>query len=63
MLYLLAFFLPPVAVLFSGKPIQALINFFLCFLLWVPAVIHAMLVVHDHYEDKRTRKLIRAIRS
>jgi hypothetical protein len=26
-------------------------------------VIHALLVVHDHYEDKRTRKIIRAINS
>ncbi|MGO9480288.1 MAG: YqaE/Pmp3 family membrane protein, partial [Candidatus Kryptoniota bacterium] len=43
MLYLLAFILPPVAVLLSGKPIQALLNFFLCFLLWIPAVIHALL--------------------
>ncbi len=63
MLYILAFILPPIAVLFSGKPIQALLNFFLCFLLWIPAVIHALLVVHDHYEDKRARKIIRAINS
>jgi len=61
MLYILAFLLPPIAVLFAGKPIQALLNFFLCFLLWIPAVIHALLVVHDHYEDRRTRKIIRAI--
>lgn len=61
MLYLLAFILPPVAVLLSGKPIQALLNFFLCFLLWIPAVIHALLVVHDHHEDKRTRRIVRAI--
>ena len=63
MLYLLAFILPPIAVLLSGKPIQAFLNFFLCFLLWIPAVIHALLVVHDHYEDKRTRRIVRAIKS
>ncbi|MFZ1080293.1 MAG: YqaE/Pmp3 family membrane protein [Candidatus Kryptoniota bacterium] len=63
MLYILAFLLPPIAVLLSGKPIQALLNFFLCFLLWVPAVAHALLVVHDHYEDKRTRRIIKAINS
>ncbi|MGB2870495.1 YqaE/Pmp3 family membrane protein, partial [Psychrobacillus psychrotolerans] len=46
MLYLLAIFLPPVAVLLVGKPFQAFINFLLCFLIWIPAVIHAILVVN-----------------
>lgn len=63
MLYIVAFFLPPVAVLLSGKPIQALINFFLCFLFWIPAVIHAILVVRDHYDDRRARRVIRAIKA
>lgn len=63
MLYIVAFFLPPVAVLFSGKPIQALVNFLLCFLFWIPAVIHALLVVRDHYADRRTRKIVRAIKA
>ena len=63
MLYILAFFLPPVAVLLSGKPVQALINFFLCFLFWVPAVVHALLVVRDHYDDRRTKRVIRAIKA
>lgn len=63
MLYILAFFLPPVAVLLSGKPIQALVNFFLCFLFWIPAVVHALLVVRDHYDDRRTRRIIRAIKT
>ena len=40
-------FLPPVAVLFCGKPIQAIINFILTLIFWVPGVIHAILVVHD----------------
>ena len=47
MMYLLAIFLPPVAVLFCGKPIQAIINFILTLIFWVPGVIHAILVVHD----------------
>ncbi len=63
MLYILAIFLPPIAVLLSGKPIQALVNFLLCFLFWIPAVIHAMLVVHDHYEDRRTKRIVRAIKA
>ncbi len=63
MLYIVAFFLPPLAVLLSGKPIQALVNFFLCFLFWIPAVIHALLVVRDHYADRRARKIVRAIKA
>lgn len=61
MLYIVAFFLPPIAVLLSGRPIQALVNFFLCFLFWIPAVVHALLVVRDHYDDRRARRIIRAI--
>jgi len=52
----LAIFLPPVAVLFCGKPIQALINFGLCILLWIPGVIHAWGVVSDYKDDKRMEK-------
>ena len=47
MMYLLAILLPPVAVLFCGKPFQAVINFILSLIFWVPGVIHAILVVHD----------------
>lgn len=56
MLYLLAIFLPPVAVLMVGKPVQALINLLLCLLLWIPAVIHAILVVNEHKADKRIER-------
>lgn len=61
MLYLLAILLPPVAVLLCGKPIQALLNFFLTLMLWVPGVIHAILVVNSHKADKRNDQLIRAM--
>ncbi|MCL4509827.1 MAG: YqaE/Pmp3 family membrane protein [Bacteroidetes bacterium] len=64
MLYLLAFFLPPLAVFLCGKPIQAAVNIFLCiFLLWIPGVMHSLMVVHDHYADKRTKKIIKAIKA
>ncbi len=63
MLYILAIFLPPLAVLLSGRPIQALINFFLCFLFWIPAVIHALLIARDYYEDRRARRIMRAIKA
>jgi len=62
LLYLLAFLLPPLAVLLAGKPFQALISIPLTILGWVPGVIHAVLVVHNHYQDRRMERLERAIR-
>lgn len=56
MLYLLAILLPPVAVLLTGRPIQALINVGLCLLLWIPGVIHAWSVVNEHKANKRAEK-------
>lgn len=63
MLYLLALLLPPVAVLLAGKPIQALLNILLTLAFIVPGVIHALLVVHNYYADKRTDRMVRAVRS
>ncbi len=62
MLYLLAVVLPPVAVLIAGKPFQALLNVLLCFLFVIPGIIHAIMVVHNHYADKRTDRLVNAVR-
>lgn len=62
MRYVLALLLPPLAVLFCGKPIQFLLNILLCLLGWIPGVVHAVLVVHEHLNDKRTEKLIRAMK-
>ncbi|MCU4920433.1 MULTISPECIES: YqaE/Pmp3 family membrane protein [Bacillus] len=60
MMYLLAIVLPPVAVLICGKPFQAIINFILTLIFWVPGVIHAILVVHDKKADQRLKKQIQA---
>lgn len=60
-MYFLAIFLPPVAVLLCRKPGQAILNFLLIFLLWVPAVFHAWSIVSDYKADKRNNKLIKAI--
>ncbi len=62
MLYLLAILLPPVAVLLCGKPLQALLNLFLTLCVWIPGVIHAILVVSNHLADKRIARLEKAIR-
>lgn len=56
MMYLLAIILPPVAVLLSGKPVQAVLNLLLTLLFWVPGAIHAILVVKDKKDDKRMKK-------
>jgi len=57
-MYLLAIFLPPVAVLLTGKPIQALLNVVLWFFLWIPASIHAILVVNDKKKQEMFEKQI-----
>ena len=61
MRYLLAIILPPLAVLFCGKPIQFILNILLTALFYVPGMIHAILVVHSHLADKRTERLEEAI--
>lgn len=61
-LYLVAILLPPLAVLLCGKPFQAVLNIILTLLLWVPGMIHAILVVHNHYEDKRMSRLERVLK-
>jgi len=61
MRYLLAIVLPPLAVLLCGKPFQFVLNVLLTLCFWVPGVVHAILVVHDHLEDKRADKLVRAL--
>jgi len=61
MLYLVAILLPPVAVLFCGKPLQALLNLLLTLFFYFPGMIHALFVVNSHLADKRNKELIRAI--
>lgn len=56
MMYFLAIVLPPVAVLLTGRPFQAILNLVLTLLLWVPGVIHAILVVNEHKADQRAKK-------
>lgn len=60
-MYFLAVILPPVAVLLTGKPIQALLNLLLTLLGWFPGAIHAVLVVKDKKDDKRMVKQAKII--
>jgi uncharacterized membrane protein YqaE (UPF0057 family) len=62
MRYFLALLLPPLAVLFCGKPIQFVLNLVLCLLGWIPGIIHALIVVSSHKADKRTDKLVDAMK-
>lgn len=78
MLYLLAIFCSPLAVLFAGKPFQALLNLILWalaialeltivlyhagFILWAIALFHAALVIHTMHEDRRARMIANALR-
>lgn len=63
MRYLLAIILPPLAVLTTGRWFQAILNLFLTLLGWVPGVVHAALLVNDYYNDRRTHRVIDAIRA
>jgi uncharacterized membrane protein YqaE (UPF0057 family) len=58
-LYLVAVILPPLAVLLAGKPFQAILNLILTLLFYVPGLIHALFVVHNHYADQRQDRLLR----
>jgi hypothetical protein len=78
MIYLLAFFCAPLALLLTGKPISALFNFILYVLsiafwitiifhsvglvLWAIGVLHAVLAIHDTREARRARRIIAASR-
>ncbi len=56
MLYLLAILLPPLAVLLTGRPFQALLNVPLTLIFWIPGVLHAILVVNEHKANQRAQK-------
>ena len=60
-MYLLAILLPPVAVLICGKPLQALINLILCLLLYIPGMVHAIMVVNEYKADRRAEKIGREL--
>lgn len=55
-MYFIAILLPPLAVLLSGKPFQAILNFILTLFGWLPGAIHAVLVVKDKKDNQRMKK-------
>lgn len=78
MIYLVAIFCSPLALLFSGKPVSALFNLVLyilsivCwitlilhhvgFVLWGVALLHAVLAINSAREDRRARWIADAAR-
>ena len=76
MIYLLAIFCSPLALLVTGKPISALFNLILYvlsiafwitiilhslgFLLWGIAVLHAILTINNAREERRARRIVAA---
>lgn len=63
MRYLFAILLPPAAVLLCGKPLQFVLNCLLTLCFYLPGMVHALLVVSSHLADKRTDRIVRAVRS
>lgn len=61
---LIAIFLPPLAVLLCGKPVRAMITLLLQITVigWIPAAIYAWSVVNATAADKRTDRVVKAIR-
>ena len=79
MIYLVAIFCSPLALLLSGKPVSALFNLILyilsivCwitiilhtvgFFLWGVALLHAVLAINSAREDRRARWIADASRN
>ena len=78
MIYLVAIFCSPLALLLAGKPISALFNLILYvlsivlwvtllfwhagLLLWALAVLHAVFAIHDTRADRRARQITASAR-
>ena len=78
MIYLIAIFCSPLALLLAGKPISALFNLILyvlsialwatllfwhaALLVWAIAFLHAVFAIHDTRADRRARRVMTALR-
>lgn len=59
--YLLCIFLPPLAVLLTGRLGAFLVSLLLTLFGWLPGVIHAFFVVNDARQEERMRRLEREL--
>jgi uncharacterized membrane protein YqaE (UPF0057 family) len=72
MIYILAVFLPPLALLLNGQVFSAILNLVLivpCFifgfvfpLLWAVPSAHAVIAIYMNREDRKHREVVDAIR-
>ena len=62
MRYFLCFICPPLAIFTTGKMGSFVLNIILTLFLWIPGVIHAILVVNKFYDDRRYRRYMRVAR-
>lgn len=62
MRYFLCIIFPPLAVLTTGRIGAFILSCILTICLWIPGVIHAILVTNDYYEERRHRQMMRAVR-
>jgi len=78
MIYLLAIFCSPLALLLAGRPVSAVFNLILYvlsiafwitiilhqigFVLWLVAFVHAVLAIDNIRSERRNRRLIAAMR-
>jgi uncharacterized membrane protein YqaE (UPF0057 family) len=62
MRYFLCIIFPPAAVLTTGRIGAFILNCILTLFLWIPGVIHAILVTSDYYESRRHRQLVRVMK-
>lgn len=62
MRYFLCLICPPIAVFTTGRLGAFILSIILTLCLWVPGVIHAVLVTNDYYAAKRHRQLVRVVR-
>jgi uncharacterized membrane protein YqaE (UPF0057 family) len=60
MTYFITILFPPLGLLIAGKPLQAILNFFLYLCFIIPAYIHAFAVINDKKADKRIEKQTKA---
>lgn len=64
MRYLIAILIPPLGLLLAGKPFQAIFSLVLMLTLigWPVAAAWAILVILNADEDRRTDRVVRALR-
>lgn len=63
MRYLLAILCPPLAVLVSGRRVDAFLNLILTLCGWIPGVIHAFIVVNTYLSGRRANFTVDQMRA